>query len=130
MTDQDSYIHLARPLPVVNVPPVHATTGPLSVLIHAQVSTPRRFFPQIGQFADLDLPQALFSILDHSLRRNADQDRVLGTLLGVRSEDGSEVEIRNCFAIGHNESQEQVCSPPPLLLLLAATHTDGLRRSR
>ncbi|KAL0636116.1 hypothetical protein Q9L58_004905 [Maublancomyces gigas] len=87
MTDQDSYIHLARPLPVVNVPPVHATTGPLSVLIHAQ---------------------ALFSILDHSLRRNADQDRVIGTLLGVRSEDGSEVEIRNCFAVGHNESQEQV----------------------
>jgi translation initiation factor 3 subunit F len=33
---------------------------------------------------------------------------VIGTLLGVRSEDGMEVEIRNCFAVGHNESQEQV----------------------
>ena len=52
--------------------------------------------------------QALFSILDHSLRRNVDQERVIGTLLGVRNEDGAEVEIRNCFAVGHNESQEQV----------------------
>jgi translation initiation factor 3 subunit F len=47
--------------------------------------------------------QALFSILDHTLRRNADQDRVIGTLLGVRSEDGSEVEIRNAFAVPHTE---------------------------
>ncbi|KAL6715059.1 hypothetical protein ACLMJK_007320 [Lecanora helva] len=51
---------------------------------------------------------AIFSILDHSLRRNADQERVIGTLLGVRSEDGQEVEIRNCFAVGHTETQEQV----------------------
>ncbi|CUS09384.1 unnamed protein product [Tuber aestivum] len=87
MADKDSYIHLARPLPVVSVPPAQATTSPLSVVISAQ---------------------ALFSILDHSLRRNTDQERVIGTLLGVRSEDGAEVEIRNCFAVGHNESQEQV----------------------
>jgi translation initiation factor 3 subunit F len=33
---------------------------------------------------------------------------VIGTLLGVRSDDGTEVEIRNCFGVGHNESQEQV----------------------
>ena len=33
---------------------------------------------------------------------------MIGTLLGIRSEDGMEVEIRNCFAVGHNESQEQV----------------------
>lgn len=52
--------------------------------------------------------QAIFSILDHSLRRNADQERVIGTLLGVRSEEGQEVEIRNCFAVGHTETQEQV----------------------
>ncbi|MCJ1475298.1 hypothetical protein MMC13_003960 [Lambiella insularis] len=52
--------------------------------------------------------KAIFSILDHSLRRNVDQERVIGTLLGVRSEDGQEVEIRNCFAVGHTETQEQV----------------------
>lgn len=33
---------------------------------------------------------------------------MIGTLLGIRSEDGQEVEIRNCFAVGHTETQEQV----------------------
>jgi len=53
-------------------------------------------------------PQALFSILDHSLRRNKDQDRVIGTLLGQRSEDGTEITIQNCYAVPHTETQEQV----------------------
>jgi translation initiation factor 3 subunit F len=53
-------------------------------------------------------PQALFSIIDHTLRRDAEQKRVIGTLLGVRSEDGSEVEIRNCYAVPHTETAEQV----------------------
>lgn len=52
--------------------------------------------------------QAIFSILDHSLRRGPDQERVIGTLLGSRSEDGSELEVRNCFAVGHTETQDQV----------------------
>lgn len=85
MSDVDSFLHLARPLgPAVGG---QATTNPLNVIIQ---------------------PQAIFSILDHSLRRNVDQERVIGTLLGVRSEDGQEVEIRNCFAVGHTETQEQV----------------------
>ncbi|KAF8458545.1 putative eukaryotic translation initiation factor 3 subunit EifCf [Kalaharituber pfeilii] len=90
MADKDSFIHLARPLPVAPVSSAYqgsVSTAPLNVIIH---------------------PQALFSMLDHSLRRNEGQERVIGTLLGVRSEDGSEVEIRNSFAVGHNESQEQV----------------------
>jgi translation initiation factor 3 subunit F len=33
---------------------------------------------------------------------------VIGALLGVRSEDGMEVEVRNCFAIPHTETEEQV----------------------
>jgi translation initiation factor 3 subunit F len=37
-----------------------------------------------------------------------DQERVIGTLLGVRSEDGTEIEVRNSFAVGHTETQEQV----------------------
>lgn len=52
--------------------------------------------------------QAVFSILDHSLRRPADQERVIGTLLGTRSEDGTEIEIRNCYAVPHTETAEQV----------------------
>jgi hypothetical protein len=53
-------------------------------------------------------PVVLLSILDHATRRNANQKRVIGTMLGVRSDDGAEVEIRNCFAVPHNESSEQV----------------------
>lgn len=78
-------------------------------------------------------PAALFSILDHYLRRNDPEptstedpssssseekkdassspsnvqpSRVIGTLLGVHNEN--EVEIRSCFAVPHNESEEQV----------------------
>ncbi|KAL2825385.1 JAB1/Mov34/MPN/PAD-1 ubiquitin protease-domain-containing protein [Aspergillus pseudoustus] len=86
MAELDSFLHLARPLgPVLagSAP----TTAPLNVVIQ---------------------PQALFSILDHSLRRNADQERVIGTLLGTRSEDGTEVEIRSTFAVGHTETTDQV----------------------
>ncbi|KAB8229318.1 hypothetical protein ETB97_009155 [Aspergillus alliaceus] len=86
MAETDSYLHLARPLGPVAVGSA-PTTAPLNVVIH---------------------PQALFSILDHSLRRNADQERVIGTLLGTRSEDGTEVEIRTTFAVGHTETTDQV----------------------
>lgn len=82
----ESFLHLARPLvpaTIISQP----TTAPISVIVQ---------------------PQAIFSILDHSLRRNVDQGRVIGTLLGVRSEDGTEVEIRNCFAVGHTETSDQV----------------------
>ncbi|MCJ1403469.1 hypothetical protein MMC11_006692 [Xylographa trunciseda] len=86
MAESDSFLHLARPLGPAAIGS-QPTTAPLNVIIQ---------------------PQAIFSILDHSLRRNVDQERVIGTLLGVRSEDGQEVEIRNCFAVGHTETQEQV----------------------
>ncbi|KAF7720061.1 Eukaryotic translation initiation factor 3 subunit F [Penicillium ucsense] len=83
---EDSFLHLARPLGPVSVGTA-PTTAPLNVVIQ---------------------PQAIFSILDHSLRRNADQERVIGTLLGTRSEDGGEVEVRSAFAVGHSEAEDQV----------------------
>jgi len=49
---------------------------------------------------------ALFSILDHYLRRTDAQDRVIGTLLGMRTE--TEVEVRSSFAVLHSETSEQV----------------------
>ncbi|KAI0720353.1 Mov34-domain-containing protein [Cerioporus squamosus] len=52
-------------------------------------------------------PVALFSILDHYLRRTDAQERVIGTLLGMRSENG-EVEVRSSFAVLHSETAEQV----------------------
>ncbi|KAG6832169.1 hypothetical protein H0H92_004900 [Tricholoma furcatifolium] len=51
-------------------------------------------------------PVALFSILDHYLRRGDNQDRVIGTLLGTRTE--TEVEIKSSFAVLHSETSEQV----------------------
>ncbi|KAF2728875.1 eukaryotic translation initiation factor 3 subunit F [Polyplosphaeria fusca] len=86
MSERDSFLHLARPL---GPAPMGAqpSTAPLNVVIQ---------------------PQAIFSILDHSLRRPVDQERVIGTLLGTRSEDGTEIEIRNCYAVPHTETAEQV----------------------
>ncbi|KAG8624568.1 hypothetical protein KVT40_007635 [Elsinoe batatas] len=86
MAEGDSFLHLARPLGPLAVG-ASSITAPLSVTIQ---------------------PQALFAILDHSLRRPADSERVIGTLLGTRSEDGTEVEIKNCYAVPHTETAEQV----------------------
>ena len=52
-------------------------------------------------------PVALFSILDHYLRRTETQERVIGTLLGKRSDNG-EIEVRSSFAVLHSETEEQV----------------------
>lgn len=54
----------------------------------------------------------MFSILDHATRRDvrdvSQPSRVIGALVGTRSEDGTEVEVRSCFAIPHTEEEEQV----------------------
>ena len=81
------YLHLARPLAPAAIAAQTLSTAPVNVTI---------------------LPQALFSILDHASRRPDDQERVIGTLLGVRSEDGTEIEVRNCYAVPHTETAEQV----------------------
>ncbi|KAK3671906.1 hypothetical protein LTR78_008272 [Recurvomyces mirabilis] len=88
MGDPKNYLHLARPLaPAPIATQQSAVTAPVAVTLQ---------------------PQALFSILDHASRRPADQERVIGTLLGTRSEDGTEVSITNCYAVPHTETQEQV----------------------
>ncbi|KAL3132390.1 hypothetical protein ABBQ32_008957 [Trebouxia sp. C0010 RCD-2024] len=51
-------------------------------------------------------PVVLFSICDAYIRRNEGKDRVIGTLLGSIS-DGV-VDIRECYAVPHNESMDQV----------------------
>lgn len=51
-------------------------------------------------------PSALFSILDHYLRRTDAQHRVIGTLLGTRTD--STVDIKSAFAVLHSETDEQV----------------------
>lgn len=44
-------------------------------------------------------PLPLATILDHHLRRGQEQDRVFGTLLGIRREVDNEVEIRTAFGV-------------------------------
>jgi translation initiation factor 3 subunit F len=53
----------------------------------------------------------VISILDHATRRDitdTQSTRVIGALIGTRSEDGSEVEVRSVFAIPHTENEDQV----------------------
>ncbi|KAK3945937.1 maintenance of mitochondrial structure and function-domain-containing protein [Diplogelasinospora grovesii] len=87
--DQEHFVHLARPL-APSVLGFSASSAPLTVNIQ---------------------PQAIFSIIDHAVRRDlrdTNSARVIGALVGVRSEDGSEVEVRQTFAIPHTENEDQV----------------------
>ncbi|RXW24669.1 hypothetical protein EST38_g1189 [Candolleomyces aberdarensis] len=82
--------------------------GPSSSAIHfhsSAVSDPSQPTPRTPTSITIH-PVALFSILDHYLRRNESQDRVIGTLLGIRN--GNEVEVRSSFAVLHSETSEQV----------------------
>eukprot|EP00127_Corallochytrium_limacisporum_P001194 Clim_evm29s44 gene=Clim_evmTU29s44 len=52
-------------------------------------------------------PVVLSSILDHYIRRQETQNRVIGTILGEVLPTGV-VEVTNCFPVPHNETAEQV----------------------
>ncbi|KAJ9141798.1 Eukaryotic translation initiation factor 3 subunit F [Pleurostoma richardsiae] len=88
--ETEEFLHLARPI-APPVPGFHHSISPIYVVIQ---------------------PQATLSILDHAVRRDVREtqgaQRVIGALLGVRSEDGTEVEVRNTFAIPHTETEDQV----------------------
>jgi len=51
-------------------------------------------------------PLVLFQVVDAFERRNADSQRVIGTLLG--SIDKGVVEVTNCFCVPHKEHADQV----------------------
>ncbi|KAG1470563.1 hypothetical protein G6F56_002611 [Rhizopus delemar] len=59
-------------------------------------------------FTTTTSPVVLFSVLDHYLRRNEPETKVIGALLGVRSTDGTEVEIRNAFALIHTTDESEI----------------------
>jgi len=50
-------------------------------------------------------PLVLFNILDHYIRRNDGQERVIGTLLGVVSGPNS-VTVTNSFPVPHSEGDQ------------------------
>lgn len=84
---EDGFLHLSRPLG-----PAAVGAQPSTTALHVTIQ-----------------PQALFSILDHSMRRPPDQPRVIGTLLGTRSDtDESSVTVHSAFAVGHTETTDQV----------------------
>lgn len=56
-------------------------------------------------------PLVHFAILDHYLRRNKDQSRVIGTLLG--SVKGGVIEITNCYPVPHIENEDKVAVDTP-----------------
>ncbi|KAI1483101.1 hypothetical protein K445DRAFT_186693 [Daldinia sp. EC12] len=89
--DTEPFLHLSRPLAPTTLN-FHSNLSPLSVNI---------------------LPQAILSILDHATRRDirpapTSSSRVIGALVGTRSEDGSEVSVASSFAIPHTENEDQV----------------------
>ena len=51
-------------------------------------------------------PTVLLNICDAYIRRSESQERVVGTLLGTI--EGNIVEVKECYAVPFNESQEQV----------------------
>ncbi|OIW20223.1 hypothetical protein TanjilG_07314 [Lupinus angustifolius] len=52
-------------------------------------------------------PLVIFNICDCYVRRPDQAERVIGTLLGSVLPDGT-VDIRNSYAVPHNESVDQV----------------------
>ncbi|KAL2887527.1 Eukaryotic translation initiation factor 3 subunit F [Ceratocystis lukuohia] len=88
-TETANFLHLARPV-VPTQAGLNISSSPVTVNIQSQ---------------------AVLSILDHALRRDIDNNqttRGIGALVGSRSEDGSEVEVRSTFAIPHKENADQV----------------------
>lgn len=65
------------------------------------------FLQQQGGITSYEVrPLVIFNILDNFQRRNADQFRVVGTLLGQR--EGSTVVITNSFPVPHTETDDSV----------------------
>ncbi|KAH8071813.1 hypothetical protein JL720_11313 [Aureococcus anophagefferens] len=53
-------------------------------------------------------PIVVFGILDHYIRRQEGQERVIGTLLGHLDEETGVVEVSNAYAVPHTESGGEV----------------------
>ncbi|CAK7262955.1 hypothetical protein SEPCBS119000_000238 [Sporothrix epigloea] len=88
--EKEQFLHLVRPVVSTAATSFSASVAPITVAIQ---------------------PQAIVSILDHAVRRetsSTQSTRVIGALVGVRSEDGLEAEVRSCFAIPHTETDDQV----------------------
>lgn len=66
-----------------------------------------QFFPSTTSLSAKVHPVVVFNICDCYVRRPDQAERVIGTLLGSVSPDGT-VDIRNSYAVPHNESSDHV----------------------
>ncbi|XP_077238737.1 eukaryotic translation initiation factor 3 subunit F-like [Tasmannia lanceolata] len=73
----------------------------------ASDQTVLQFFPSTTSLSAKVHPVVVFSICDCYVRRQDQAERVIGTLLGSILPDGT-VDIRNSYAVPHNESSDQV----------------------
>ncbi|XP_058097049.1 eukaryotic translation initiation factor 3 subunit F [Magnolia sinica] len=73
----------------------------------ASEQTVLQFFPSSTSLIARVHPVVIFSICDCYVRRPDQAERVIGTLLGSISPDGT-IDIRNSYAVPHNESSDQV----------------------
>ncbi|KAK1272336.1 Eukaryotic translation initiation factor 3 subunit F [Acorus gramineus] len=73
----------------------------------AAEQTVLQFFPSSASLSARVHPLVVFNICDCYVRRPDQAERVIGTLLGSVSADGT-VDIRNSYAVPHNESSDQV----------------------
>ena len=79
---------------------ISATTDSFLHLQFPQSSSTMQHQVQPSASASTSIhPVVLFSIIDHYIRRTESSQRVYGVLLGVRSDDGLEIELRNCFPL-------------------------------
>ncbi|CAK7896672.1 eukaryotic translation initiation factor 3 subunit F [[Candida] anglica] len=86
MSSQTSFMHLVRP--AVSAPAASSTASPCNVKIHTS---------------------ALFQILEILSQQALDSNkRVIGTLLGLRSDDGSEFEVRDAFMVTCTETGDAI----------------------
>lgn len=82
----DTFMHLVRP--TVNAPAAPSVASPVVVKIHNS---------------------ALFLILEIVSKQFLDQNtRVIGTLVGVRSDDGTNVEVRDAFMVPCQETGDSI----------------------
>ncbi|KAK2983234.1 hypothetical protein RJ640_023354 [Escallonia rubra] len=73
----------------------------------ANEQTVLQFVPSPASLSAKVHPLVIFNICDCFVRRPDQADRVIGTLLGSVLPDGT-VDIRNSYAVPHNESSDQV----------------------
>lgn len=82
----DTYMHLVRPS--VTAPAAPSAASPVGVKVHNA---------------------ALFAILEIVAKQALDKNkRIIGTLLGVRSDDGANVEIRDAYPVPCQETGDSI----------------------